>query len=160
MKEDYKGKSVAELEAILDAAKKGDFSTKPSPKPPIQKSVEESKQIADPIVNYVEEKKSARASSQKRPSALRDQINAQKQSARAGSKNGPRAPIPKAPVKNYHDPNEVQQRKGYGKVPKYLQKFAKEKEEAEAQKAIDAEKAKCPPGTRKMDHDERMEMLE
>lgn len=111
--------------------------------------------------NQVEQKpQKTRHNSQKRPSALRDQINAQKQSSRAGSRNGPRPPIPKATVKNYHDPGEVQQRKGFGKVPKYLQKFAKDKEEAEAQRAIEAEKAKAPPGTRKMEQAERLEMLE
>jgi hypothetical protein len=35
MKDEYKGKSIGELEAILDAAKKGDFGSKPSPKPPM-----------------------------------------------------------------------------------------------------------------------------
>ena len=38
MKQDYQGKSINELEAILDAAKKGDFSTAGSAKPPKAKA--------------------------------------------------------------------------------------------------------------------------
>lgn len=51
-------------------------------------------------------------------------------------------------------------RKDYGKVPKYLQKFNKEREEKEKQKLIDEENKKCPPGTRKMPEDERLKMLD
>ena len=54
----------------------------------------------------------------------------------------------------------AEQRKGYGKVPKYLQKFNKEKEDKQKQKEMDAELAKCPPGTRKMPQEERLAMLE
>ena len=50
-------------------------------------------------------------------------------------------------------------RKGYGKVPKYLQKFNQEKADKQYQKDIEAENAKCPPGTRKMEENERVDML-
>lgn len=46
-------------------------------------------------------------------------------------------------------------RKGYGKVPKYLQKFKAEKEEEMKQKEIEKEMAMCPPGTRRMPEEER-----
>ena len=50
-------------------------------------------------------------------------------------------------------------RKDYGKVPKYLQKFNKDREDKEKQKLIDEENKKCPAGTRKMPEDERLTML-
>lgn len=50
--------------------------------------------------------------------------------------------------------------KAYGKVPKYLQKFNKDREDKEKQKLVDEENKKCPPGTRKMPEDERLKMLD
>ena len=46
-------------------------------------------------------------------------------------------------------------RKGYGKVPKYLQKFKIAKDEQIKQKEIEKEMAMCPPGTRRMPENER-----
>lgn len=51
-------------------------------------------------------------------------------------------------------------RKDYGKVPKYLQKFNKDREDKEKQRLIDEENKKCPPGTRKMPEEERLKMLD
>jgi hypothetical protein len=61
--------------------------------------------------------------------------------------------LPKAPAPS------GEARKGFGKVPKYLQKFNQEREEQIQQKAQEKEAAKCPPGTRKMDESERQDML-
>lgn len=55
--------------------------------------------------------------------------------------------------------NKENAKKDYGKVPKYLQKFNKEREEQQKQKLLDAENKKCPAGTRKMDEEERLAML-
>jgi hypothetical protein len=44
-------------------------------------------------------------------------------------------------------------------VPKYLDKFNKQREEAVKQKFIDDENAKLPPGTRLMPEDERLNTL-
>ncbi len=51
------------------------------------------------------------------------------------------------------------QHKAYGKVPSYMRKYNREREEAARQKEIDAEKAKMPPGTRLMPEQERRETL-
>ena len=50
--------------------------------------------------------------------------------------------------------------KGFGKVPKYLQKFKTQKEEQLKQKEMEKELAKCPPGTRRMGDEERLQILE
>jgi len=52
-----------------------------------------------------------------------------------------------------------EQRKGFGKVPKYLEKFKEQKHELELKKAREQEMKSCPPGTRRMDDDERMKIL-
>lgn len=49
--------------------------------------------------------------------------------------------------------------KGYGKVPKYLQKFKNQREEEKKQREMDKEMAKCPPGTRRMPTPERLQIL-
>ena len=49
--------------------------------------------------------------------------------------------------------------KNYGKVPQYINKFAKQKEQMAIQRMIDEEKAKIPPGTRLMPESERLETL-
>ena len=67
--------------------------------------------------------------------------------------------LPKGHNKNKENQDQPEQRKGFGKVPKYLQRFNKEKEEQIKQKEIDDEAAKCPPGTRKMPEGERQDML-
>lgn len=53
------------------------------------------------------------------------------------------------------EPESIALKKDYGKVPKYLDKFNKKREEAVKQKFIDDENAKLPPGTRLMPEDER-----
>lgn len=50
--------------------------------------------------------------------------------------------------------------KAYGNVPKYLDKYNRQREDAVKQKAIDEENAKLPPGTRLMLEDERLATLE
>ena len=49
--------------------------------------------------------------------------------------------------------------KSQGNVPKYLDKFKKEREEVKRRKEIEAENAKLPPGTRLMPEDERLNTL-
>jgi hypothetical protein len=49
----------------------------------------------------------------------------------------------------------VEKKKGYGQVPKYLQKFNKQKEDELARKQIENENSKAPPGTRRMPENER-----
>ena len=49
--------------------------------------------------------------------------------------------------------------KNYGKVPRYIDKFNKERQEAKHQREIDAEMAKLPPGTRLLPEDERLSTL-
>jgi len=60
MKADYKDKSIGELEAILDAAKK-DMNVKPSPKPPMNPSGarnssthEEEKKVVNDDLSHVD----------------------------------------------------------------------------------------------------------
>ena len=60
-------------------------------------------------------------------------------------------------------PKETQEEtfkhKNQGKVPSYLNKYAKEREEKQRQKELEAENAKHPPGTRLMPEEERVETL-
>ena len=51
-------------------------------------------------------------------------------------------------------------RKGFGKVPKYLQKFNEQRDEQAHERAMEEERKQYPPGTRKMDQDERLKLLE
>ena len=63
-------------------------------------------------------------------------------------KNAPKSvDVPTAPNKNY------------GKVPKYLDKFNRQREDAARQKQVDEENAKLPPGTRLMGEEERQATL-
>ncbi len=62
-------------------------------------------------------------------------------------------------AKNAEEPTIAGKNKNYGKVPSYINKYAKEREDAVKQKAIDDEMAKHPPGTRLMPEDERQETL-
>lgn len=55
------------------------------------------------------------------------------------------------------DPKMVN--KNYGKVPNYINKFQKEKEDELKRIAIEEEAAKHPPGTRLMPEDERLATL-
>lgn len=54
---------------------------------------------------------------------------------------------------------EIQTHKNYGRVPGYINKFHKQKEEMVIMKMIEEEKAKMPPGTRLMPEQERLETL-
>lgn len=49
--------------------------------------------------------------------------------------------------------------KSYGKVPKYIDKFNKQRDEARQQQLLAEENAKLPPGTRLMPEDERQATL-
>ena len=51
-------------------------------------------------------------------------------------------------------------RKSYGKVPAYLNKYNKERENAVKQKAYEEEQSKLPPGTRLMGEEERIATLD
>ena len=51
------------------------------------------------------------------------------------------------------------QHKNYGKVPSYLNKYNKQREELAKQRALEEEQAKHPPGTRLMPEDERQATL-
>lgn len=55
---------------------------------------------------------------------------------------------------------EESKHKEFGKVPKYLNKFQKQKEEEADRKRREEEDAKLPPGTRLMGEDERLRTLE
>jgi len=50
--------------------------------------------------------------------------------------------------------------KNQGKVPSYINKYNKQREDAVKQKVLDEENAKLPPGTRLMQQDERRATLE
>jgi len=50
--------------------------------------------------------------------------------------------------------------KNQGKVPSYINKYNKQREDAVKQKVLDEENAKLPPGTRLMQEDERRATLE
>jgi len=64
----------------------------------------------------------------------------------------------KPPMKaDKEDPKMVN--KNYGKVPNYINKFHKEKEDELKRIAIQEESAKHPPGTRLMAEDERVATL-
>ena len=56
--------------------------------------------------------------------------------------------------------SEKELHKGYGKVPRYLQKFKQVKEEEKKQKEIEKENAKIPAGCRLMGEEERLVMLD
>lgn len=49
--------------------------------------------------------------------------------------------------------------KNYGKIPRYMQKYDKEREDQRIERMIEEEKAKHPPGTRLMPEEERLETL-
>lgn len=110
--ENYKGKSIEELEAILDAHNKARAGGSDAPPKPRNSSAapEEKKDAAPP------KPKESRYNSQKRPSELRNA----KVGAKQGSQQGPRPGIPKAQSKNKENEQTAETRKGYGKVPKYL----------------------------------------
>lgn len=67
--------------------------------------------------------------------------------------------VPSGRAQDKENIKQDSQRRDYGKVPKYLQKFNKAREDKEKQKLIDEENKKCPAGTRKMDNEERLSML-
>lgn len=50
---------------------------------------------------------------------------------------------------------DSQANKNFGKVPKYINKFNQQREDARRQKEIEEEIKKMPPGTRLMPEDER-----
>jgi len=50
--------------------------------------------------------------------------------------------------------------KNQGKVPSYINKYNKQREDAVKQKVLDEENEKLPPGTRLMQEDERRATLE
>ncbi len=50
--------------------------------------------------------------------------------------------------------------KNQGKVPSYINKYNKQREDALKQKYLDEENAKLPPGTRLMQEDERRATLD
>lgn len=54
----------------------------------------------------------------------------------------------------------VQKPKNYGKVPAYIDKFNKEREDEKVRRHLAEEQAKLPPGTRLMPEDERIQTLE
>jgi hypothetical protein len=54
----------------------------------------------------------------------------------------------------------VQKPKNYGKVPAYIDKFNKEREDERVRRQLAEEQAKLPPGTRLMPEDERVKTLE
>lgn len=49
--------------------------------------------------------------------------------------------------------------KNYGRVPRYINKYAQERAEAEIERLAEEEQAKVPPGTRLMPEEERLETL-
>lgn len=115
--ENYKGKSLEELEAILDAhnkARGGQAAPHSGEAPGMPRNSsaapEEKKDAAPP------QAKETRHNSQKRPSELRNG----RVGAKQGSQQGPRPSLPKAQSKNKENEQALDQRKGYGKVPKYL----------------------------------------
>ena len=55
--------------------------------------------------------------------------------------------------------DETFKHKNQGKVPNYLKKYDKQREEKKRQLELEAENAKHPPGTRLMPEDERVETL-
>jgi hypothetical protein len=64
----------------------------------------------------------------------------------------------KPPMKAEKDDHKTVN-KNYGKVPNYINKFQKEKEDELKRIAIQEEAAKHPPGTRLMPEDERISTL-
>lgn len=67
--------------------------------------------------------------------------------------------LPTGKIQDKENIKENPQHKAYGKVPKYLQKYNKERDDKEKQRLVDEENKKCPPGTKKMPEDERIKML-
>lgn len=66
----------------------------------------------------------------------------------------------KPPVKaEKADGDAKKANKNYGKVPNYLNKFNKQREDEIKQKALEEEASKHPPGTRLMPEDERLTTL-
>ncbi len=61
---------------------------------------------------------------------------------------------------NIEEKPDAPQHKSYGKVPQYINKFNKQREDAIKQKVLDEENSKLPPGTRLMLEDERKATLE
>ena len=129
--ENYQGKTIQELEAILDGYKASQggapASTAAPSKPPFPmnkdlKPLEEQKHQAP-----VPPKRLSRYNSQNRGQAV------QNASANAPLKKGQsadrRTRPPVGQTSGSNKENTIELRKNYGKVPKYLQKFAKEKEE-------------------------------
>jgi hypothetical protein len=57
------------------------------------------------------------------------------------------------------DESKQVQHRSYGKVPAYLLKQKEQREEILRQKQLDAEQAKCPPGTRLLPEEERLQTL-
>ena len=54
---------------------------------------------------------------------------------------------------------EPDMHKNYGKIPSYINRYHKERHEAQVQQMIEEEKARHPPGTRLMPEEERLETL-
>ena len=54
---------------------------------------------------------------------------------------------------------DAEKRKNYGKVPSYLLKQKEQREEAKRQRELEAEQEKCPPGTRLLPEEERLQTL-
>lgn len=97
----------------------------------------------------------------RRRSGVRRESRGQPRNNQGGTNRPPMIPSGRNVNNNVQDKENIKdaQKKDYGKVPKYLQKFNKEREEKEKQKLIDEENKKCPAGTRKMPEDERIAML-
>ena len=55
---------------------------------------------------------------------------------------------------------EVKKPQNYGKVPQYLNKFHKERDDEMKRRAMEEEMLKHPPGTRLMPEDERVATLQ
>lgn len=49
--------------------------------------------------------------------------------------------------------------KNFGKVPSYIHKYNRAREDAEIQRMVEEERAKIPPGTRLMPDEERLDTL-
>ena len=63
-------------------------------------------------------------------------------------------------VESERQQKEISLHNNYGKVPRYINKFAKQKEDIAIQRMVEEEKAKIPPGTRLMPESERLETLQ
>ena len=58
------------------------------------------------------------------------------------------------------DRKDMEKHNKYGKVPQYINKFNKQREDRAAKKAYEDEMAKLPPGTRMMPEAERLSTLD